>query len=694
VQPNPATAEDPRSVLRHACAELERRLRAGEDCRAEQFLDAYPVLAADPDSALELVRAEWLVRKALGQAGSLEEWLSRFPQWREPLQRWLDQDRNPGTTADGVRTLPDRGEHQPAAPATGQSLDDHEILGELGHGGMGVVYRAWDPTLKRAVALKKIRAGVLATPDQVGRFYREARAAAQLAHPNIVAVYSMGLHHGEHCFTMELVAGGSLDKHGKLFQDDTRTAVHLVEQVTRAVQHAHAADIVHRDLKPANILLASGGCQSPGTSTDRGLHKIPRSPGPTEDSSPPFVSWTPKVSDFGLAKIADAGDMSSSGQLMGTPAYMAPEQAAGRSWDVGPRTDVWAVGVILYELLVARRPFESERTEELLRLVQHEAPSPPRALRPDLDPGLEAVVLKCLEKEPTDRYPTAEALGDDLRRWLRGEAPTARPVGRLTRLGRTLRRHRLVVVVALIVAVVAFLVAFWLSRPAPPDPDQAVKDVEERLAAGHAVELVGETGLPPWHRWRVGAGGLAVPPGEGQPLSMETWGYGLVELVRSPRRDSYRIRAEVQLDPFNPGEFGLAFLYHEQNTAKGTESSFATLTLDSRGPQAVSVELNLRRHLPPREHAKSAGIRKLVAGKAQDWHRLVVEVRSGSIRAYLDDALLGELGPAALARSTADLRDAAAPAGTEPVFDRQGGLGLFLYRGAASVRRIVVEPLK
>src|SRR5262249_20407829 len=149
---------------------------------------------------------------------------------------------------------------------------------------------------------------------------------------------------------------------------------------------------------------------------------------------------------------------------------------------------------------------------------------------------------------------------------------------------------------------------------------------------------------------------------------------------------------EARLDPFNPGEFGLAFLYHEQNTPKGTESCFATLTLESRGPQAFSVDLNFRRHLPPREHGKSAGIRKLVAGKAQDWHRLAVEVRPGSIRAYLDDALLGELGPAALARSTAALRAAQGPDGTEPVFDRQGGLGLFLLRGVGSVRRIVVEP--
>src|SRR4051794_39326033 len=229
---DPATVEDVGSLLRRLCAELERRLRAGEDCRAEQFLEAYPALASDPDSALKLIRTEWLARKALGQGGSSEKWLARFPQWRESLQRWLDQDAVPLSTTDGgVRTIAQCGGRtaEPAAPlpVADQSLDDHEIRGELGRGGMGVVYCAWDPTLKREVALKKIRAGTLATPDEVRRFYREAQAAARLLHPNIVPIHGMGLHGGEHCFTMPLLTGGNLEQNKQRFQGDARVAVLL-----------------------------------------------------------------------------------------------------------------------------------------------------------------------------------------------------------------------------------------------------------------------------------------------------------------------------------------------------------------------------------------------------------------------------------------------------------------------------------
>src|SRR5438046_2063139 len=209
--PDHAITDEARSLLQFACAELERRLRAGEDCCAEQLLADYPGLASDPERAVDLVQAEWFARKALGRSGPPEDWFARFPQWRESLQRWLDRNAPlPGSTADSERTVPASSPlpRRPDVPLPEQRFD-LEVRDEIGHGGMGVVYRAWDPTLKREVALKKIRTGALATPEQVHRFYREARAAAQLQHPHILPIHGMGLHDGAHCFTMPLVPGGS-----------------------------------------------------------------------------------------------------------------------------------------------------------------------------------------------------------------------------------------------------------------------------------------------------------------------------------------------------------------------------------------------------------------------------------------------------------------------------------------------------
>src|SRR5262245_7180605 len=274
----------------------------------------------------------------------------------------------------------------------------YQILAQLGRGAMGIVYKARDTKLGRLVALKTIGSGVLAAPAELERFDREAQAVAQLNHPHVIKILDYGQYQGQQYFTMTLAEGGSLSQHLERLRADPRSVAALVQKVADAVQHIHEHGLLHRDLKPGNILMEA--------------------------------AEAPLVSDFGLAKsvVADAG-LTRTGAAVGTPAYMAPEQAAGRQDGVGPHTDVWALGVILYEIMTGRRPFTAATPDDVVRLILTTDPASPRSLQPSLPRDLETIVLKCLEKDPAKRYPSAGALSDDLGCWLRGEPIRARPPG-------------------------------------------------------------------------------------------------------------------------------------------------------------------------------------------------------------------------------------------------------------------------
>ncbi|MFO0851767.1 MAG: serine/threonine-protein kinase [Gemmataceae bacterium] len=301
----------------------------------------------------------------------------------------------------------------PPGGALPRTFGDFELLEELGRGGMGVVYKARQKSLNRVIALKMVREAHLASETDAARFRAEAEAAARLTHPNIVTVHEVGSHDGQAYFGMEYVDGRTLAeavaRDGPL---PPRQAAKLVATLARAVQHAHDHGVLHRDLKPSNILLEGASEES----TPSGLAPCPLPLAPS-----------PKVTDFGLAKQIDrAESLTRTGAVVGTPSYMAPEQATGRK-DLTPAADVYSLGAILYELLTGRPPFRAASPVDTLLLVLEQEPVRPRELNPTVDRGLELVCLKCLQKPPELRYPTAAALAADLEAFLSGEPMSVEP---------------------------------------------------------------------------------------------------------------------------------------------------------------------------------------------------------------------------------------------------------------------------
>jgi hypothetical protein len=288
-----------------------------------------------------------------------------------------------------------------------RTVGDYEIVGEIGRGGMGVVYKARQAGLNRVVALKVILAGEHAGQDALARFRAEAEAVARLQHANVVQVYEVGDHAGLPFISLEYCPGGSLDRKlaGKPLPPGEAAA--LIRTLAAAVQAAHAAGVVHRDLKPANVLLDAAG--------------------------------TPKVTDFGLAKRLGEPGRTATGAILGTPSYMAPEQADCKGRTVGPAADVYALGAILYECLTGRPPFKAGNLLATVRQVVGDEPVPPRQLMPQTPRDLQTICLKCLEKDPRRRYSSAQALGDDLLAYQRGEAISARPPGVAGRVDRWVR---------------------------------------------------------------------------------------------------------------------------------------------------------------------------------------------------------------------------------------------------------------
>jgi tetratricopeptide (TPR) repeat protein/tRNA A-37 threonylcarbamoyl transferase component Bud32 len=426
---------------------------------------------------------------------------------------------------------PDRASDTLAAwnPAELPEIPGYQVEAVLGRGGMGIVYKARHLRLNRSVALKMLLTGAYAGPQERERFLREAEAVAGLRHPNLVQVYDVGDHDGLPYFTMEYVEGGSLAQKLLGTPQCVHYAAACVATLAEAVQVAHQGGIVHRDLKPANILL------SPNPNIESGNSK----------QNPKTTDFTPKIVDFGLARhFGGDSALTLSGVRVGTPSYMAPEQAMGKTRSIGPAVDIYSLGAVLYELLTGRPPFKGETATETQLQVIHQDPVPPSRLNPRVPRDLETICLKCLEKDPARRYATAAALADDLRRLEEGRPIKARPLGWGARSWRWCRRKP---AVAALVATALALVGLasgggvWLVQ------QRARHDAEMRNDVGTAVAQA-ESLRKGFHfreaRELLEQARLRLGPAGPEDLRRQVdQGRGDLDLVE--RLDSARIRSET-----------------------------------------------------------------------------------------------------------------------------------------------------
>jgi serine/threonine protein kinase len=410
--------------------------------------------AGHPELATELARRLDVLRRAAGlaQAG-IHETATAGP--------------GPSGSTGDSRTWP----ATTVTPTEAPAIAGYEILSMLGRGGMGVVYKARKTQLNRVVALKMVLTGQHADPRELARFVAEAETLASLSHPNVVQLFEAGTHDGRPYFTLEYVEGGSLEAKVRRHPLPAAEAARLMEQVARGVQAAHDRGIVHRDLKPDNVLLTPDGVA--------------------------------KVADFGLAKRLETGEgLTRTGAVLGTPSYMAPEQARGDARAIGPTTDVWALGAILYRVLTGRPPFQAANPIQIVDQLLNAEPVAPRALQPEVPHDLETICLKCLQKDPARRYPTAGRLAGDLARFLANRPIEARPVGRVERTSKWIRRNKVLAASAAAVALSLILgttISLLKYREAKANADQAdenalrAHDQEELAKANLAKSLESET---------------------------------------------------------------------------------------------------------------------------------------------------------------------------------------------------------
>lgn len=591
----------------------------------------------------------------------------------------------PALPPDGVTPRVGSLGEEPTAPHTPlprplPDIPGYEILREIDRGGMGIVYEARVPRLKRTVALKLVPPFGRDADAVRRRFEREVGLLGGLDHPNILRVEHADEWAGCHYFTMRYVPGGTLGQHLPRIRADLRAAVGLVAKVARAVGVLHAAGVLHRDLKPSNILLGDGD--------------------------------EPLVADFGLAKSHDDTDsLTPDGAPVGTRLYMSPEQTRGAADEYAPSCDIWALGVILYEVLTGRRPFDDRNVVELYRRIQSEPAEACSSANPDVPAALDRVVQRCLAKRPAERYPTADAIADDLERWLAGEdVPPLPPPP---------KPRRRWVSAATVVGLAAVLAAGFLipdrARPAGPDPPApATLTVADRLRAGEEVELIGPTGMPLVPTVPLAGSTERFSPDRDGYATLSSGEYGGVELSSEPLPLPVRVDGELAI-AHQHGGVPYAALYAGRREWPGADRQHTTFVLLKLWetpiirPDAVHVRVRVvaapawwdgSRH-PYVLHARElADARQQPLDNPQApppplvWQSFSLTVDATEVRPAWGGRHLRPVGDEYLRHVTdhghRQLR-LAPPPPDRPLLG--GGVGLFVHRCSATFRNVRLVPL-
>jgi serine/threonine protein kinase len=721
-------------------------------------MDAPHEFLDDLEQRFHEVLGAYLEFADAGCAPDRDEFLGHYPELASKLQAFF-------TSQDQVRTM--AGTPAAAPIDEQQTLGDYQLHKRIGRGGEGEVFKAWHKGLQNWVALKTIKTGPSVSPAEVRRFRVGIEAAAKLDHRHIAPIYDVREHRGLPYFSMKLFEAGSVETNLARFPQDLRAAATLMAGVARAIHYAHQHGILHLDLKPANILLDEKGEPSVA---DFGLAKRVRVEpasaksvfGPPEggQARPAVSSVVARSGDRATMAGSSVGPPKADGSgIPGPPPPVDRQSEIGVPQEVGARpspmgmtpkndsrsapptvtltapphdptrvdafrgtigyapveppstaADVYGLGATLYKLLTGRKTSEERDLAKYIQWFRACEIEPPRNLNPKVDARLEAICLKCLRQKPQERYASAEALAEDLDRWLKGEPPQAWPMPWWLRAWRAVRSRLLLIVATSAIAFAAaavFFVFYYF------DPDR-IPDGLLREANRQRVTLIGPTGPPKWSRWNLGEATAMVAPEADEPFSYTSFDKGRLELLRGAPQRGFRFAAEVRHDSVvnGGGAVGIYLGYVARRTDDDIKRYWCDITFADRGVLARAYpgpdkrqkygvcELSLQRKAGPKAYEKKPTQARTVFLSIEEartrvvWRHLSVEVRPEKVNVFWEGEPLPELSRAELRQLCQSFVVGNKVLAPEFEFAPDGALGLYVSQGQASFRHVTIEPLK